>query len=813
MKKSQNDKNEKSRRDGNPGAESRRDMPRSAESRRFLTGRRKYSVGLKTACVCLQALCVAAAVLAVMTVSFWTNGTFRLTELGRSFEESSIFLNDAEGIVRSKINCSRNEALFETGGQEDLQKKIDIRQYVSGVFDTANQNENTTYTISDLINFYPSTGDLQAVIDRIEGSGNPADASYDNLSGQTAGLETILPVSGNSLADTARLSGSPYTKLSEYYSDLCQTSADIYQRYQSYSAEQENPGGEASQQAPGNISYFIENTTTKDCYTNLDARSCSEAKSLVASSDDLEFLFEGVRTMNIMVADTEHSLNQAAISKFIDAVFLGANERVLLAFDPSYTAGDTLHEDYLSYQLREPRAIGGLVMGLLSAAALAVLLSMSIGMAGRKDRDTLLAENWFDRIPAEIAAGIILIVTIAWYYTMRLLLDRDVLRAAEHQNFWYAALAVTEYLLFLAAVLSMVRRHRHGTLVTNTVMYTVVRVSRQVLTAKVTYRKMITVYVLFILANFLLLRFAGPTGMIIVLVMDLALLLYLVRDQLGKLSVKQGLSEISKGKLDYKVDTHGLTGDSLEMAEAVNEMGDGLQEAVDSMVKNERLKAELITNVSHDLKTPLTSVINYVDLLRRLDIQDERAREYIEILDHKSQRLKSLITDLIDASKISSGNVELNISPIDFRSMLLMAEGEFEERFEEAGLTASLHLSKKAVMIMADGAQLYRVLDNLFSNIAKYARTGTEVKITMTEEGGKVTASFANISRDLLEKSGDELLERFVRGDKSRSSSEGSGLGLSIAKNLTDLMGGSFRVTAEDYQYTASVTFPVMSGQ
>lgn len=773
-------------------------------------GRRKYSMGLKTAVICLQALCVAIAAVCIMTLSFWTNGTFSVSELGRQFEESTIFLNDTEQIVRSKIDCSKNERLFETDGTENLEKKIDIRQYVSGIVDTANQNENTTYTISDLINFYPSTGRLQEVVDRLQSSKDPSDASFDNLTSQAGSLETILPVSGNSLADTAKLSGSPYTKLCEYYSDLCQTSSDLYRRYQSYSDEGEDPRGEAHQQAPGNISYFIENTTTKEYYTNLDARSCSEAKSLVARTDNLKFLFEGVRTMNIMVADTEHSLNQAVISKFIDTVFLGSNERVLLAFDPSYPVGDTLHGDYVSYQSRKPVALGALIIGILSLILLLALLVIGMIMTGRKDRATLLPENWFDRIPVEIALGVILIAAMGWYYVMRLMRGRSIFFPVEHLNLWYAALAVTEYLMIMSAAYSIARRHKHGTLVTGTVMYTIVRVSRQVLTAKVTYRKMITTYILFILANFLLLRFFGATGVVIVLVMDLALLLYLVRDQLGKLSVKQGLREISKGKLDYKIDTHGLAGDSLEMAEAVNEMGDGLQEAVDSMVKNERLKAELITNVSHDLKTPLTSVINYVDLLKRLDIQDERAKEYIEVLDHKSQRLKSLITDLIDASKISSGNVELNMAPLDFRSMLLMAEGEFEERFEDAELTVSMDLPRKAVMVSADGSQLYRVLDNLFSNIAKYAKPKTEVKIAMKEEDGRVTASFANTSRDLLEKSGDELLERFVRGDKSRSSSEGSGLGLSIAKNLTELMNGSFSVSAEDYQYAASISFPVL---
>ncbi len=777
--------------------------------KKTIRNRRHYSYGLKAAMVCLQALCVLIMTVSAMTLNYWTDGTYDLSELGRPFEETSIFLNDVERIVRSKISCTRDEAFFETDGEENLDKKIDIRQYVAGISDAANQNENTTYLIRDLINFYPKTGQLQDLVERTESSEDPSDASFDNLASRAGAIVTILPVSGSTLADTAKLSGSPFTKLAEYYSSLCRTSADIYKRYQSYASEHEDPNGESHQEAPGNIRYFVENTTAKTFYTNLDARSCTEARSIVGSSEDLKFLFEGSRTMNIMVADTEHSMNQAAVSKFIDTVFLGSNERVLLAVDTGYPAGDSLHEDYIAYQSRKPAAIGSIFAGILAAALLVLLLSAGLASTGRSGPKTLLGENWFDRIPLEIAVGTTLVLILIWYYVMQLLRGRFAPLGPGHERRYYVTLAVSEYLLLISAVYSIARRRKHRTLMSNTVLYTLVRVSRQVMTARVTSRKILVLYIGFILANFLFLRYLKAAGIVIVLVMDLALLLYLLRDQIGKLSVRQGLREISKGRLDYRIDEHGLTGDSLEMARAVNEMGDGLQEAVTSMVKNERLKAELITNVSHDLKTPLTSVISYVDLLKRLDISDPRAREYIEVLDRKSQRLKSLITDLIDASKISSGNVKLDMAPLDLRSMLLMAEGEFEERFEDADLSVKLELEKGSAVIMADGSQLYRVLDNLFSNIAKYAKKGSDVRISMKKEGGRVKAEFSNISKDYLDKSGDELLERFVRGDKARSTSEGSGLGLSIARNLTELMGGSFGVIAAGYEYSASVTFPL----
>ena len=298
---------------------------------------------------------------------------------------------------------------------------------------------------------------------------------------------------------------------------------------------------------------------------------------------------------------------------------------------------------------------------------------------------------------------------------------------------------------------------------------------------------------------------AASVGVVSVIVIDLAVLLYLLRDRLGKLSIRAGLRELSKGRLDYRIDTSSLTGESLEMAQAVNEMGDGLQEAVDAMVNSERLKAELITNLSHDLKTPLTSIINYVDLLKREEIGNERAKGYIEILERKSNRLKSLITDLIDVSRISSGNVELHITTLDLHAMVQMAVGEFEDRFQEKGLTTEMEAAR-ALPVSADGDMLWRVLDNLLGNIAKYAMPGSTVRIRIFEEAGKAVASFENQSKEKLEKSAQELEERFVRGDESRSS-EGSGLGLSIAGSLTELMGGMFRIETTQTTFCATLQF------
>ena len=766
----------------------------------------RYSLALKTSIGALSCLSAAIILVCVMTMNYWLDGTFDMAILGRSFEQTETFLDDVEMTIRQKISCTRNEILFETAGETDLDKQIDVHQYASGVDDAANRNENTTYTLSDLINFYPQTGKLRSILEEILASTDVSDATWENLSHRTGDLETILPSSGKTLAETATLAQNPFTTLEGYYEDLCSCSVDIYARYQSYVSELKNPTGEAHANAPSNVSYFVEDTSNKRYYTNMDCKTCSEARNLIRKHRNLIFLFEGVRSLSIMVANSDNTLNTEVAERFIDTVFSGSNERVIIAVTRGYPAGDSLREDFRSYERREPVVLGSFVIGIISLILLLLLLCLGLITAGRSSMGELIPLGRMDSLPVELEGGIYLIIMILSSYGVRELRVRTTAQLAET---WVVIYGVLEYLIVYLALLSMARRIKWKSFWQNSVTYTVWNVSSKIMDAKVTTQRLLVFYFAFILCNIVAVRFFHAAGMVIAVVMDLGLLLYLMRDQIGKLSVREGLREISKGKLDYKIDRKGLTGDSLEMAIAVNEMGDGLQEAVESMIKSERLRAELITNVSHDLKTPLTSIINYVDLLKRLDLRDEKAREYIDVLDHKSQRLKSLVSDLIDASRISSGNIDLEMVRLDLRQMVQMAEGEFEERFEDKDLSVDMRLKKERIFVNADGSQLFRVFDNLLSNIAKYARPGSTVRITLEEKEGLASAIFVNESQEEMTKSGDELEERFVRGDLSRGS-EGSGLGLSIAKSLTELMNGSFQIQTAGNIFYAAVSFPAL---
>lgn len=278
------------------------------------------------------------------------------------------------------------------------------------------------------------------------------------------------------------------------------------------------------------------------------------------------------------------------------------------------------------------------------------------------------------------------------------------------------------------------------------------------------------------------------------------------------MKIQQALELISTGALDTKLDVSEFHGQEKEVAEAVNHIRDGLIESVNESLKNEKLKADLITNVSHDIKTPLTSIVNYVDLLKRENLGNENARNYIRILDEKSQRLKQLTEDLVETSKITSGNVKLDMQKIDMVELLYQTGGEFNERFEARNLTIVTKIPNKSMYIYADGRQLYRSLENLYTNAAKYALENTRVYVELSNNDNKVVFTIKNVSKNELDIVSDgkvDLTERFVRGEKSRTT-EGSGLGLSIAKNLTTLMGGKFEINVDGDLFIATIEYEMI---
>jgi signal transduction histidine kinase len=300
--------------------------------------------------------------------------------------------------------------------------------------------------------------------------------------------------------------------------------------------------------------------------------------------------------------------------------------------------------------------------------------------------------------------------------------------------------------------------------------------------------------------NILIFWFLGMTA--VMWVFTLAAVSQMVR-------LQEGSKRLADGDFSEPIDTRGLFWEFKVHAENINRAGDGVASAVEKQMKSEHFRTELITNVSHDIKTPLTSIINYVDLLQKQNPENETEKEYLEVLARQSARLKKLLEDLLEASKASTGNLTVNFETCDARVILTQIVGEFEEKTAANNLELIVDNPKDPLHIRVDSRHIWRVFDNLLGNICKYAQPGTRVYISLMRDGGDAVISLKNISRYQLNITSDELMERFVRGDSSRNT-EGSGLGLSIAQSLTNLMNGTMNISVDGDLFKVILRFPVV---
>ncbi len=373
---------------------------------------------------------------------------------------------------------------------------------------------------------------------------------------------------------------------------------------------------------------------------------------------------------------------------------------------------------------------------------------------------------------------------------------------------------VCGYLLLLGFFMSIAIRLKTGTLWRNTLIYIVFSFIGRTFAA---FFRMIPLVWKTLLVSLLIcftelfgaILFENPVAFRFLFFKNMALVPLSVLLAYHFRKLKKGAEAIKDGNYDVKIDDSNMFSDFKSMAATLESIGDGLSDAVEHRMKSERMKTELITNVSHDIKTPLTSIINYTDLLKKEDIQNETAAGYIEVIDRQAIRLKKLITDLVEASKASTGNIQVNPEKCDIAVLLEQAVGEYDEKFKAAALIPVLRVPEEALFITADGRLIWRVFDNLLSNICKYSLSGTRVYLDAASYGENCVISFKNISKTELNVSPDELLERFVRADSSRST-EGNGLGLSIAKSLTELMGAELEILSDGDLFKVRLIFPLL---
>ena len=465
----------------------------------------------------------------------------------------------------------------------------------------------------------------------------------------------------------------------------------------------------------------------------------------------------------------------------------------------------------------------------VSYTHLLILIWLTV-TAGRSNRTQEVCLNWFDKIKTELAAVLVIglwigplafaiavasdiffpaVQSVTPYLFEEGQNGYDYVREAIPYIAYIAVMAVYTCAWFLIGYLSLVRRIKRKTLWKNSVLRSIGKFIGKIYSHIQCVWRAILIFGVFLLLHWMLVITSGSyLFAVLVFGADLVAFVYLIYQAIGKQKIKKGIEKIAGGEVDYQISAEELYGEQRVIAECINSIGEGLDSALEENMKSERLKTDLITNVSHDIKTPLTSIINYVELLKQENFEDPKIQRYLEVLEQKSQRLKTLTEDVVEASKVSSGNISLEYMNINFVEMIQQTSGEFAEKFQARDLQEILTLPDQELIIRADGRRMWRVTANIYNNAAKYALRGTRVYADLKAEDGWAVFNLKNISEQRLNISADELTERFIRGDISRST-EGSGLGLSIAKTLTEIQGGKFEIYVDGDLFRVTVSFPI----
>lgn len=533
---------------------------------------------------------------------------------------------------------------------------------------------------------------------------------------------------------------------------------------------------------------------------------------------------------------TEDDLFAILTNSYVEYAF-PESTKIWIGIDTQYPAQDVFAQAAASFNSNTIPGKSLLLMSfvlVLVYIGILVYLCCKAGWEKDKNGKTVLYLNVFDRLHTEFVLAFAFLTAWLFIYFWYLVLDYSMIsRLIRYQYHEVAYLVLglsvaANGAVFGAFLLSLVRRIKGHNLWSDSFVVTVLyffykKWMESLRENKKNVFRGWAVYLLYLLLNFfavfaLAVEFVNrknyALGVLYVLPMlcfDLWVGYRILRNIAERYQIIHGINKIRDGEISYQLQ-EPMHGENEVLREAVNNIGDGIRNAVETSMKDERLKADLITNVSHDIKTPLTSIINYVDLMKREHIQDEKLKGYIDILDAKSQRLKQLTEDLVEASKISSGNITYVFERINLTELLNQALGEFSEKFEQKGLVMVDNLAGQSAYILADSRRMWRVIENLFNNIYKYAMEHTRIYLTMTKEedeaAGRVSVAVKNISAQPLNIDASELTERFIRGDVSRST-EGSGLGLSIAKNLTEAQHGGFEIYLDGDLFKVTITFPL----
>lgn len=624
--------------------------------------------------------------------------------------------------------------------------------------------------------------------------------------------EMYAPQDTESLLDIVNTQDKWNGRLSEVFEMIYHTAFSVRDRVIHY---EENI--DKWDEGNTNLSYIFVNLTSEKLYTN--RKAYADYEKLEASLDNLKgngaytivrpTLDEFETTMNGITAENW----LAEVKSFTDSedfVYAVAVDTTLPIPDEYADA----NQAFLSYA---PYMTLMLALAVISCLVIILCVAWLTVAAGRRPEDEEIHLNFFDKWKTEITAGLVIgIWILLCAFGVNLWNPYYYVAEQNMYNPWQliiaGGIAAATCACFLIGYLSLVRRIKAKTMWTNSL-------TRSMVNGTVRFTKYVAMHIpalwktLLVFGTFIILHWIAMAveheafPVVLAILAEVAALFYILNLSIGRKKIHKGIERIANGDVDYKISLEHLHGQQLEIAEMVNNIGDGLQAAVEKSMKSERLKTDLITNVSHDIKTPLTSIINYIDLLKRENFTDPKVQGYLDILEAKAQRLKVLTEDVVEASKVSSGNITLEKMRVNLVEMIQQTSGEFEEKFKNRGLKEVLNLPEAEAVIYVDGRRMWRVLENIYNNAAKYAMEGTRIYADLKLIKDEVVFSLKNISEQPLNIEAEELTERFIRGDISRNT-EGSGLGLSIAKNLTEMQGGKFDIYLDGDLFKVTITFP-----
>ena len=773
-------------------------------------------------------------------------------EQEQSFEEKEIFQALLTGNMEQITRYVVIRHQMETNGQYDETKKIDITQFANRISGVEDGQPTATYYLDDLITW----GNYGFTYKTVVGTWEELNSLFAKKT--LAESSEMLPLEDDNetyapkeysgtIEDNAQVLGLEATDDDKYAmeilvaryktvdgKDLMQCASNV-EEYEILKKNLE----ESAKSLFSNYSEYVgmqqqykkENTNIGYCFqiaskTGLQYYTNSDLQFKGMNTDDITTLVkeQGGKFIYFNPDKVQINTNTDITAKQMRDMLkeheysFGDDTRVWVWVDTNYPVNDSLQMVKNDLDAFRPYFFTLLACAFAAVVIGGLILLYLSYKEGRKIDENgelhyvLLKQ---DRIPLEIwtLAVILAELVLAKYGWQMVRGYRNGTVAYSMMPVVIGGMVFVMNELGIRFLFTLLRRIKAKKVWKTTLIYKVMKESANLIVQTIQNGSLVSrtwiPYLIFLMVN-LILVLLGAGGVIGAFLLDMLVGAYLYRESKQRDEIVDGIEIIKNGDSKYRIDTTPLKGANLKMAESVNSIGVGIRNAVESSMKDEKLKTDLITNVSHDIKTPLTSIITYVDLLKRENITDQRIQGYIDILDSKSQRLKQLIDDLVEASKISSGNISIQLDTINFAELVKQAIGEFGEKFDASNLQIVTKMPESAMLIEADSSQLWRVCENLFQNISKYAMHGTRVYIEMEEEGEGRDKTYVfsakNISAKYLEVEASDLTERFIRGDQSRQT-EGSGLGLSIAKNLIEAQGGEFEIQVDGDLFKAIIKF------